>query len=142
MRGFWIKCLELKKKKIWYRTWMGYCPIELKARLGAGLGTGRAGGVRGTQARCRRHGRAGVGRASARALGAGRAGARGARGRRTLGWRAAGERGRRARTAGMRHGRVAGRHAGRGRRAGHGRLGGLGATWACSWANGLCTWCT
>ena len=74
------------KKKFWYRTWMGYCPTDLKAGLGAGLGTGRAGWARGTQARRRRHGctgagragaghegtgRAGVGRAGARALGAG-----------------------------------------------------------------------
>ena len=29
-----------KKKKFWYRTWTGYCLIELKAGLGAGLGTG------------------------------------------------------------------------------------------------------
>ena len=26
----------IMKKKFWYRTWMGYCPSELKAGLGAG----------------------------------------------------------------------------------------------------------
>ena len=31
---------------------------------------------------------------------------------------------------------------GRAEQAGHGRLGGLGAAWVCSWANGQCTWCT
>ena len=59
------------------RTWMGYCPIELKAGLGAGLGTGRVGGARGTQARRRRHGRTSAGRAAGgHALQAGGTGAR------------------------------------------------------------------
>ena len=64
-----------KKKKIWYRTWMGYCPTELKAGLGAGLGTGRASWARGTQARRKRHGLTGAGRAGAGRAGAGRRGA-------------------------------------------------------------------
>ena len=70
-------------------------------RLGVGLGarhsdTARrcSGGARGTQARRRRHGRAGAGRA-----GAGRAGRAGACGRRTLGRRAVGARGRQSRGA-------------------------------------------
>ena len=57
------------KKKFWYRTWMGYCPTEVKAGMGAGLGTGRAGWARGTQARRRRQGCAGAGRGGSRALG-------------------------------------------------------------------------
>ena len=60
-----------EKKKFWYRTWMGYCSSELKAGLGAGLGVLALG----TQARQRRHGRAGVGRMGAGAVGAGAAGA-------------------------------------------------------------------
>ena len=137
---------------------MGYCPTKLKAGLGAGLGTGRAGRARGTQARRRRHWRAGAGRTGSGGAGARRAGARAlgaqgerAHGRRALGrwalgrwarwaneraWTGAGVRGR------ARHWRATDRYAGRGRRAGHGRLGGLGAAWACSWANGLCTRCT
>ena len=63
---------------------MGYCPSELKAGLGARLGTGRAGGPRGTQARRRRHGGTGVGRAGARALGLGALGAQGKRARGAL----------------------------------------------------------
>ena len=119
-------------------------------RTGAGgAGAGRVGA-----------GRAGAGRAGARALGAGALG----RWARRVSWRAgrvrqadagqarcmgarqAGTRCRRAarargaRQAGARG--AAGRRAGRGRRAGHGWLGGLGAAWACSWANGLCTRCT
>ena len=76
-----------KKKKIWYRTWMGYCPTELKAGLGAGLGTGRTGGARGTTQAAWALGRrvsgrtcAGrAGRAGTRALGAQSKRARGAR---------------------------------------------------------------
>ena len=149
-----------KEKKIWYKTWMGYCLTELKAGLGAGLGTGRAGEVRGTAqaawARGRKvSGRMGagrVGRAGTLALGArgeqahGRW-ARRASGARTAGghWAGARQAGtpcRRARPAGARHRRAVGRHAGRSRRTRHGRLGGLSAAWACGWANGLCTWCT
>ena len=57
----------MKKKKtgnfffFFYRIWMGYCAIELKA----GLGTGRAGRARGTQAGRRRTGAGRVGRAGA-----------------------------------------------------------------------------
>ena len=42
-----MKKKKKRGKKKLCRTWMGYCPIELKA----GLGTGRAGRARGTQAR-------------------------------------------------------------------------------------------
>ena len=142
LRGFWIKCLEkkiMKKKKIC--TEPGWATAQVSLRLGWALGW-----AQGAQAKlaARRHGagsmgagragagRAGAGRAGSRALGAGRAGQAGAGGRLTLGRGA----------AGGRHGHVAGRHAGHGRRAVHGRLGGLGAAWVCSWANGLCTWCT
>ena len=90
---------------------MGYCPTELKAGLGAGLGT-----------RARRRGaRHGAGSMGARAQGEGAhrrwargasrhtgvQGEQGARGRQTLGRRAAGARGRRARAAGGRHNRGA-----------------------------------
>ena len=68
-----------KKKKKLCRTWMGYCPIELKA----GLGTGHAGRACGTQARRWRA------RGRASGLAAGRAGARCAR----LGEQAHGARG-------------------------------------------------
>ena len=103
-----------KKKKFWYRTWMGYCPTELKA----GLGTGRTSGARGTtQAAWARElrvsGCTGAGRwarGASRHTGAGRwgagraeqAGARGPCGKRTLGKCAARARGRRARAAGAR----------------------------------------
>ena len=49
-----------KKKNFWYRTWMGYCLIELRAGLGAGLGTGR---VAGRTARSRRWASVRAGRA-------------------------------------------------------------------------------
>ena len=53
----------MKKKKgknfFWYRTSMGYCPTELKAGLGVGLGTGRRLGARhvGTAQAAWAHGR-------------------------------------------------------------------------------------
>ena len=130
----------MKKKMVQNLKW---ATTHLSRRLGAGLGarhsdTARrcAGEARGKQARRRRHGRAG-----ARALGRWerRASGRAGHARQADAGQA---RGRRARAAGARHGRAVGRHAGRGRRVGHGRLGGLGGAWACSWANGLCTWCT
>ena len=139
--------MKKKGKKNGAELEMGYCPLSM--RLGAGLvarhsdtARRRAGGAGGTQARRRRHGRAGAGRGASGRCGAGRAGRAGARGRWTMGRRAVGARGRRARAAGGRHGHAAGRHVGRNRRAGHGRLGCLGAAWACSWANWLCTRCT
>ena len=55
-----MKKKRKKKEKFWYRTWMGYCPIELRAGLGAGLGTGR---VAGRTARSRRWASLRVGRA-------------------------------------------------------------------------------
>ena len=94
-----------KKKKFWYRTWMGYCPTELKAGLGAGQGTERVGWARGTQARRRRHGRTGAGRAGSGRAGAGRAGAR------ALGPWARGARPASGRWVGALHGRTAGGHA-------------------------------
>ena len=69
---------------------MGYCPTELKAGLGAGLGTGRAGWARDTQARARgalAWGERALGRWTL--LAAGRAGARRS-GRAELAERAAG----------------------------------------------------
>ena len=141
-----------EKKKILYRTWMGYCPIELRAcaagrwgagarrrgRWGAGLGAGRwargrAGAGLGVQARRQR------------ALGAHWARSRRRRGRRRAcrvlgagarGWRA--DRRRRARTgAGVRgrartgvDGRGRARQGARGRavgmQAGRGRRAGHG----------------
>ena len=114
------------KKKFMYRTWMGYCPSELKAGLGAGLGTGGAGGASGTAQAAWARGRRVSGPTGAGL--AGRAGARGVRGRR-------------ARAAGERHRRAAGRHVGRSRRAGHGRLGGLGmqlGQWAVHLVHSAC----
>ena len=83
----YIFFIRKTKKKIWCRTWMGYCPIELKA----GLGTGCAGGARSTQARrgSGAHGRWALGRArhvdagQARGKGAWQGSARG-----TAGWAA------------------------------------------------------
>ena len=148
------------KKNIWYRTWMGYCPTELKA----GLGTGRAGRASGTAQVAWAHGRrvswrtgAGrwgvglAGRAGTRALGAGCAGRAGTRALGARGEQAHGHWARRAsRRAGQ--GRAVGGHVlqahGTGaRQAGtRGAAGARGTTswaaWACSWANGLCTWCT
>ena len=64
-----------KKKKFWYRTWMGYCPIELRAGLGAGLGTGH---MAGRSARSRRWASVRAGRARrARQAGVSERGAQG-----------------------------------------------------------------
>ena len=66
---------KVKKKKIWYRTWMGYYPIELRA----GLGTGR---VAGRTARSRRWASVHAGRAKrARQAGLSGRGAQGVLGR-------------------------------------------------------------
>ena len=54
-----------EKKKIWYRTWVGYCPSELKAGLGTGCWA--------CWRWARRHGAGGMG---ARARGARARGAR------------------------------------------------------------------
>ena len=122
----------MKKKYIfWYRTWMGYCPSELKA----GLSTRRAGGARGTQARRRRHGREGAGRSGTWALGAGVLGAQGerARGRRTLGRRAAGGHALQARGTGARQAGTWGAAGARG-------TAGLGVAWALDGCAGWASW--
>ena len=142
-----------KKKKIWYRTWMGYCPSELKAGLGAGCwacwrwarrhGAGgmgaRARGARvlGLQARGRA-GRTGAGAAGVGAAGAGarwerQAWARGAQAsaRAEQHGMARGARRQQARGHGM---DTQGRPAGAGRGARGGRLGGLCAPGVRSWA--------
>ena len=98
----------IMKKKFWYRTWMGYCPSELKAGLGAGCWA--------CWRWARRHGTSGMG---ARARGAGAAGA-GARGAARHGAQAAGQARARQGAAGARtrHGRAGARHRRRQGRAG------------------------
>ena len=125
------------KKKIWYRTWMGYCPIELRA----GLGTGR---VAGRTARSRRWASVRAGRArrerQAGVSGRGAQGVLGRAGRQAHGrWRSRARVGERQLGAGAggRQGarRAAGRWA-RGRQA-------LGARGLGAWAGlGQCTRCT
>ena len=128
------KIIIIMKKKIWYRTWMGYCPSELKAGLGAGCWA--------CWRWARRHGAGGMGARArgARAAGMGARGAQAsacverhgmARGaRRQLGRRAHG-RAQQARGHGM---DAQGRAPGAGRGAQGGRLGGLCAPGVRSWA--------
>ena len=59
------------KKKIWYRTWMGYCPTELKDGLGAQAGrAARMHGAGGMGSRARARGERALGAQGERARGA------------------------------------------------------------------------
>ena len=125
-----------EKKKFWYRTWMGYCPSELKAGLGAGrAGAGRAGTVQAAWAR--EHGTGVRGLARGVRTGAGSSDGRGARdqqGTDTRGRAAgAGAWSRRARGKQMRGARGARRGRACSRRLGvlAGQLGQVGAQ--CTW---------
>ena len=137
------KNIIIMKKKFWYRTWMGYCPSELKAGLGV-LALG-------AQARRRRHGRAGAGRTGAGAAGAGARRARWERQAWARGAHASARAERHGMARGARrqlgrrtHGRAQlarghdmdaqGRAASAGRGARGGRLGGLCAPGVRSWA--------